>query len=84
MVPPMSQRQQLRLIFSNSNLQTSSPRQKMLRYDSLKRSSSKASTSPFLTTMRRLERVSPVHAHVLERLARQMIARATADIQTEG
>jgi hypothetical protein len=33
--------------------------------------------------MSELERVNPAHARVLEKLARQMIARTLADVSTE-
>jgi hypothetical protein len=47
------------------------------------RSSRKACLSPFLRTMQELQQQNPVYANVLERLARQMIARASADVSTE-
>ncbi len=73
---------QLRIVFSNNTL-SFSPRPKKSSETSLKRSGSRGSTSPFLATMRELESVSPVYARVLERLARQMIERTIADVQTE-
>lgn len=78
----MVQRQQLRLIFSN-NMKLCSPPPKMSHSDSGTHSRRRGGNSKFLATMRELEKVSPGHAHVLERLARQMITRANSDVSTE-
>lgn len=87
----MSQRHQLRLAFSNNTL-SFSPRQRQ-PYSKPPRTSraksprdsqtTESMSSAFLLTMRELERVNPVYAHVLEKLARQMIVRAEADVATE-
>lgn len=78
----MPPRQQLRLIFSNNTMRFS-PRPRTSRSVSPQCSPNVGSTSPFLQTMTVLERVNPAYAHVLEKLARQMIARAEADVATE-
>lgn len=78
----MSQRQQLYLAFSN-NTMLSSRRPKKCSISSSLRSANKGSKSQFIKTMCELERVNPVHARVLEKLARQMITRSASDVSTE-
>jgi hypothetical protein len=77
----MSQRQQLRLVFSNNTIPLS-PRPQISRSGSRRCSQNTVSTSAFIRTMENLEKANPVYASVLEKLARQMIARAEADVLT--
>lgn len=72
---------QPRLVFSNNTLPFSPP-PKTSRSDSRTPSRRKALRCPFLDTMIELKRVSPAHASVLEKLAKQMIARTLADVST--
>lgn len=69
----MQQRQQLTLVFSNSNSSTPTRSRpcKMSLGASSKRSVRRE--SPFLAKMRRLEVQSPAHAAVLEKLADQVL-----------
>lgn len=70
----MSQRQtQLQLVFGNSIRTTGklSPRQRMLLADLSK--PSQPTESPFLLTMRELERLCPAHADVLRGLANDIL-----------
>lgn len=73
---------QIKLAFSNNTLPFS-PRPKKSRSGSRTPSHNKDIPCSFVATMLELKRVSPAHANVLERLARQMIARAEADVTTE-
>lgn len=69
----MVQRQQLRLVFS-SGTTTCSKRRTMLRASySTRSTSSKPKESSFLRTMRELERESPSHIALLERLANEAL-----------
>lgn len=71
-------RQQLTLAFSSKNSNSSTPRRSKLCKMSLTDSSSPSPRreSTFLRKMRELERRSPAHAAVLERLADQVLTVA--------
>lgn len=72
----MSQRQQLRLVFSSGTM-ICSKRPTMLRASySAPSPSSRRKESSFLKRMRELEKESPTHVPVLERLAEEVLTVA--------
>lgn len=69
----MSQRQQLRLVFSQSTQQSSRPLKMSLR--SSHKRSLKPKDSPFVMKMREFERLSPEYADALAGIADRIVAQ---------